>query len=937
MNLIMKLNILPFISTSCVVVSPFFLNNLAAQAQTTPAIAPDGTTTSTVTGDGKNFTIRDGNRAGGNLFHSFDRFSVPTNGSAFFDNAPDVVNIINRVTGVKESIINGLLRANGSANLFLINPAGILFGNNASLDIGGSFFGSTADSLLFENGEEFSATDPETPSTLIINAPIGFSLRDNPQPITNRSTINNGGLYVNPGESINFIGGNINFEGGKISAPGSTVQLGGLSAAGKVEITESGSLNFPDGIQRADVNLTDAASVFVAAGGGGFINVNTRNLNLSGSSQLFTGIGENTGSPNAQAGDININATGAINLSQSNLFNLVLGEGNAGDINIEADSLVANADFISNSTSINSSNFGQGNAGNVNITVGTLTFQDGFRLLAFTQGQGNAANITINASGDISLINDSNIQSQVLPGAEGNAGNITINTDGSLFSRGGNLILADSQGMGNSANIIINAADTVLLEGLTNFPSQLVAQLTGEAQGEGGDITVNARELIMDDVAFISSSSASKAIGSPGNININVQSLSLANNAFISALTNNDSPGGEININAQNLNLSSGGKLIGTTDGSGDAGSINLNISDSITFDNSTPSSAPFAFFQPQLELDILNELQSEPSGIFANATRDSTGKGGSVNIGREQAPRVFTIANGAQIRVDSLGQGNGGNLFIKSNSFSLDGNASISATTASGQGGNITLGIDDTMYFRNNSSISARATGEADGGNIDVNANFVITFPNQNNDMIASAENGDGGNIEITAEGIFGAEERQAIPGNSTNDIDVSSDFGLEGSVNINTPDTDIQTATELPSNPVKIEPPVSGICSNNIDGGGSSLTLQGRGGLPQQPTDPLSADALLIGGEIRADRKLEEVDQVGEQGLRPTTNEQEDEEGTVYIIEEEENPEAVNPDEIIPARGMIYGKNGEIILVGYPTPNVAPRIPYKSPNCGI
>jgi filamentous hemagglutinin family protein len=132
---------------------------LSTQAQVTP----DGTTSTTVNQDGNNFTIEEGDRVGDNLFHSFNEFSVPTSGSAAFNNAGDIANIFSRVTGSSISSIDGLLSANGAANLFLINPNGIIFGENASLNLGGSFFASTADSLLFEGDTEFSAYNPQAP------------------------------------------------------------------------------------------------------------------------------------------------------------------------------------------------------------------------------------------------------------------------------------------------------------------------------------------------------------------------------------------------------------------------------------------------------------------------------------------------------------------------------------------------------------------------------------------------------------------------------------------------------------------------------------------------------------------------------------------------------------------------------------------------------
>jgi filamentous hemagglutinin family protein len=210
-------------------------------------VTSDGTVNTEVNDDGKTAEIPGGETRGDNLFHSFEDFSVKTGNEAFFNNADSISNIFSRVTGGNVSDIDGAIRANGSANLFLINPAGIIFGENASLNIGGSFYGSSASSILFEDGE-FSATDLDNPPLLTVNAPIGLGFRDEPGDITvkgdgqgTRSTTDlidtENALRVDSDNTFALVGGKLNLEGATIKTAGGRIELGSLQNNQQIRFT----------------------------------------------------------------------------------------------------------------------------------------------------------------------------------------------------------------------------------------------------------------------------------------------------------------------------------------------------------------------------------------------------------------------------------------------------------------------------------------------------------------------------------------------------------------------------------------------------------------------------------------------------------------------------------------------------------------------------
>ncbi|RUT08797.1 hypothetical protein DSM106972_008500 [Dulcicalothrix desertica PCC 7102] len=206
--------------TASALVTSFVVKSLAQ-------INPDTTlpNNSSVRLEGNTNIIEAGTTQGGNLFHSFSEFSVPNGSTAFFNNTLDVQNILARVTGNFISDINGSIRSLGKANLFLINPNGIIFGQNARLDVGGSFLATSASGIKFADGFEFSAKSSQPTPLLSISVPIGLQFGANPGSIQvrgngkgarnlNSPIINTqDALRVQPDKTLALVGGDINLEG----------------------------------------------------------------------------------------------------------------------------------------------------------------------------------------------------------------------------------------------------------------------------------------------------------------------------------------------------------------------------------------------------------------------------------------------------------------------------------------------------------------------------------------------------------------------------------------------------------------------------------------------------------------------------------------------------------------------------------------------------
>ncbi len=739
--------------------------------------------------------ITGGAQRGTNLFHSFQEFNVGDGYAVYFNNPPGIENIIGRVTGSNPSEILGKLGVLGNANLFLLNPNGIIFGAKASLDVNGSFVGTSANAIRFGNQGFFSASSPQTPSLLTIKPSALFFNQIGAGTIENRSIASAGvdgannpvsGLRVPDGQSLLLVGGDVLNAGG-LNALGGRVELGGLASPGEIGLNVNNqnlALTFPAQVVRGDVSLTNGAVVNVTGAGGGAIALNARNIDISGGSSLSAGIAAGLGTPKTIAGDVTLNATQAISMSQSSsVTNIVSANatGNGGNINIQAASL-----NLTGGSQLSSRTFGQGNSGNISIDVSgavnllygldsnglptrivnqvqasgvgdsgdinikadSLTLARGGTLSAGTNGTGNSGNILIDVRGAVTFDGEdsngfsSGIANHVQASGVGNSGDINIKADSLTLKQGG-FVNASILGRGNGGNISIDVTGATILDGISSdgYNAAIVSEVEPSAVGNSGDINIKADSLTMINGTAISARIFGQ--GNSGNVSVNVRGAvlfdsldSYASSGISTAVTESGiGNSGNINISADSLTMNPGGLLTTNTFGTGKSGNISVNVKGAVSLNGGNRN-----------DLDTFIGSQVAPSGI---------GDGGDINIKAES----LTITQGAFVSTGTFGQGNGGNieisLMMPGSSLILSDNALISAITLlKGNGGNIQIEANGPVNLTNDSTIAVSSYDQDNAGDLRITAGSLTL--QEKSDLLADTITSEGGNIELQVRDIL-------------------------------------------------------------------------------------------------------------------------------------------------------------------------------------
>ncbi|CCQ67330.1 Putative hemagglutinin-related protein [Crocosphaera watsonii WH 0402] len=789
------------------------------------------------------------------------------------------------------SNIEGTITVNGTANFILINPNGISFGPNAQINIKGSFLATTAESMIFADGVQFSATNLQPNPLLTMSSPVGLQFGSNPGAIVNRA--NN--LNLNPGNTFALVGGDIDFPGGNLTVVQGRVELGSVGSNSQVQLgltTIGFEINY-DGVENfKNISLSQGA----------LIEANNSNVQLQGRQiKLNQGQIFSETDSSEPAGDININASESFEILGGTREELSNGR-------IEA------------RTTRNAS----GDGGNIQIQTEKFISRDGGVLSSVSLGQGQGGQLEINASESIELIGTGFSTPSLLTtstGGTGNGGQINLNTDRLILQDGGQILAVTAVDTGKGGTITINAFESIQVIGSGFVPNQAVTapsristesgftDLNLQGFSPGGNLTINTNQLIVTDDGIISAGSLGQ--GDAGNVDITANYIFLDNQGVITASSEGTGNAGNLTIHTDRLTLNDRSEVAVRSIGTGQGGNLTLNAG-AILLDGKSQLTATSEALDPETAL----ELGFEPEVLESN---NALANAGSLTITTDN----LTVNNDSEVTVSSFGLGNAGDINIQARDIFLDHGSRLSAETASGEGGNISLDVEQFLSLRRASSISTTAGttgGSGNGGNIHINALFILTVPTENSDIIANAFLGQGGNISIDTAGVFGIEEREKLT--PLSDITASSQFGQVGNIGINRPDVDPQRSlVKLPDEVVDASNVIVDACRPGEALSRGEFTIRGRGGLPSNPNEGVDNPTGLT--------------ELGYPNTDSLNTQPSDRDRSSPNFEGNSNQSETDTPTIVEAQGWIINADGNVVLTAK-APTVTPHSPGLSPaNC--
>jgi len=743
--------------------------------------------------------IDGGATRGANLFHSFQEFNVGEGSGAYFANPAGIENILTRVTGNNPSNILGRLGVLDDANLFLINPNGIVFGQDASLDVQGSFLATTADAVKLGDAGLFSASQPATSNLLSVSPSALWFNAVAAQPIVNRSQApsligqpnsdgGSPGLQVQPGRTLALVGGDVLLEGGNLTAAGGRIELGSVAGVGEVSLSQSGN-NFVLGYDSindfGNIWLSNEALVDASGAGGGDVQIRGGQLELTQGSDIWVNtLGAGNGGQlsvtaterievrglDAQGNSSSIRAqvssgatgkggnltleTAQLSLSQGSFISVsTFGTGDAGQLNVNASEIELIGDNRISGTpsglfAVVGSN-ATGKAGDVTIQTQSLRIIDGATLSTSTFGEGNAGNLRVTATERIEVSgsdpegNPSGIRAQVDSGATGKGGNLTLETPQLSLNQGGQIAVS-TFGTGDAGQLNVNATQIELIgdNPIDGSPSGLFANVVDKATGDGGDVTIFTQGLRILDGATLSASTFGE--GDAGKLNVNATEIELIGTSRINGSPSNlfaaigffaTGNGGDVTIQTQGLRIIDGAFLSVSTFGEGNAGNLSVTATERIEVSGLDP--------------------QGYSSSIGAQVSLVAIGKGGNLTL---ETPQL-SLNQGGQIGVSTFGTGDAGALNVNATEIELIGTNPIDGSSsglfadvgsnATGNGGDVTI---QTQRLRiiDGATLSASTFGDGTAG--DINIRVRDTLEANNGTIATSTTQSTGGSVKITA-----------------------------------------------------------------------------------------------------------------------------------------------------------------------------------------